>query len=76
MVHAFVMVETAAGAAEEVVTAALGSDAVVEAHVVAGEYDVIAEVQGDTVDGVVRDAAALRSVAGVRDSTTYVAMAD
>jgi DNA-binding Lrp family transcriptional regulator len=76
VVYAFVMAETAAGAAESVVEAALERDAVSEAHVVAGEYDVIAEVAGDSVDAVVRSAAALRSVDGVRDSTTYVAMAD
>ncbi|ESS05610.1 MAG: transcriptional regulator [uncultured archaeon A07HB70] len=76
MVHAFVMVETATGAAESVVEAALDRDAVSEAHVVAGEYDVIAEVTGDSVDTVLRSAAALRSVDDVRDSTTYVAMAD
>jgi len=76
VVHAFVMVETAAGAAESVAAAARDRPAVSEAHVVAGEYDVIAEVTGDSVDRVVRSAAALRSLDGVRDSTTYVAMED
>jgi DNA-binding Lrp family transcriptional regulator len=74
VVHAFVMIETAAGAAGSVVEGALARDPVVEAHVVAGEYDVIAEVEGDTVDAVVGAAAALRSIEGVLDSRTYVAM--
>ncbi|MEF8820530.1 MAG: Lrp/AsnC ligand binding domain-containing protein [Haloferacaceae archaeon] len=76
MVHAFVMAETAAGAAGSAVETALTRDAVVEAHVVAGEYDVIAEVEGDTVDAVVGAAADLRSIEGVLDSKTYVAMDD
>jgi DNA-binding Lrp family transcriptional regulator len=74
VVHAFVMVETAAGAASGVVEAALDRPAVVEAHVVAGEYDVIAEVTGESVDDVVGAAAALRGLEGVLDSKTYVAM--
>jgi DNA-binding Lrp family transcriptional regulator len=76
VVHAFVMAETAAGAAGSAVETALTRDAVVEAHVVAGEYDVIAEVAGDTVDAVVGAAADLRSIEGVLDSKTYVAMDD
>jgi DNA-binding Lrp family transcriptional regulator len=74
VVHAFVMIETAAGAASSVVEAARARAAVAEAHVVAGEYDVVAEVTGDSVDAVVGAAAALRSLDGVTDSRTYVAM--
>jgi DNA-binding Lrp family transcriptional regulator len=74
VVHAFVMIETAAGAAGSVVETALSRAPVVEAHVVAGEYDVIAEVEGESVDAVVGAAADLRSIEGVLDSRTYVAM--
>ena len=74
MVHAFVMIETAAGAAGSVVETARSRGAVVEAHVVAGEYDVIAEIEGESADVVVGAAAGLRSIEGVVDSRTYVAM--
>ncbi|MFB6169182.1 MAG: Lrp/AsnC ligand binding domain-containing protein [Haloferacaceae archaeon] len=74
MVHAFVMIETAAGAAGSIVETALARDPVAEAHVVAGEYDVIAEVEGESVDAVVGAAADLRSIEGVLDSQTYVSM--
>jgi uncharacterized protein with GYD domain len=74
VVRAFVMIETAAGAASSVAETARSRSEVAEAHVVAGEYDVIAEVTGDSVDAVVGAAAALRSLDGVLDSRTYVAM--
>jgi DNA-binding Lrp family transcriptional regulator len=74
VVHAFVMIETGAGAAGSAVETALSRAAVVEAHVVAGEYDVIAEVEGETVETIVGAAADLRSIEGVLDSRTYVAM--
>ena len=74
VVHAFVMIETAAGAAGSAVETALARAAVVEAHVIAGEYDVIAEVEGETVETIVGAAADLRSIEGVLDSRTYVAM--
>jgi DNA-binding Lrp family transcriptional regulator len=49
MVHAFVMVKTAAGKSESLLADVREEDHVVEAHIVAGEYDIIGEVDVDEV---------------------------
>ncbi|MFB6281210.1 MAG: Lrp/AsnC family transcriptional regulator [Haloferacaceae archaeon] len=75
MVRAFVMVKTAAGASARVVAAIRDDERVREAHVVAGEYDVIVEVEAGEVYevlGTVSDG--IRSLDGVADTRTYIAM--
>ncbi|MFQ3293333.1 MAG: DNA-binding Lrp family transcriptional regulator [Halobacteriales archaeon] len=75
MVQAFTMVETASGASEGVVESLKGVDTVIEANVVAGDYDVIVEIETtevhevfETVSGVVG------GLEGVLDTKTYVAL--
>ncbi|MFB6160446.1 MAG: Lrp/AsnC family transcriptional regulator [Haloferacaceae archaeon] len=74
MVHAFVMVDVAAGTAERVVEGVRVLDHVEEAHVVAGEHDVIAEVDAPDVQAVLALASDVRALDGVTDTRTYVAM--
>ena len=75
MVHAFVMVKAGAGQAGNVAEEIRGLEGVAEAHVVAGEYDVIAEVEAAEVyqvlDAVASD---MQSLPGVTDTKTYVSM--
>ncbi|QLG27823.1 Lrp/AsnC family transcriptional regulator [Halorarum halophilum] len=75
MVHAFVMVKAGAGEAGNVAEQIRGLEGVSEAHVVAGEYDVIAEVTAEEVyqllDAVASD---VQSLPGVTDTRTYVSM--
>ncbi|WP_336036270.1 Lrp/AsnC family transcriptional regulator [Halobacterium yunchengense] len=75
MVHAFIMVKAGAGAASDVRNQIAGLDGITEAHVVAGRYDVIAEVGGGEVHdvlGTVSDE--IGTVAGVTDTKTYISL--
>ncbi|MFB6120455.1 MAG: Lrp/AsnC ligand binding domain-containing protein [Halobacteriaceae archaeon] len=75
MVRAFVMVTTAAGEAEAVFSVVTALDAVREAHVVAGTYDLIAEVDGDEVYDVLDAAASeIGHLDGVEETRTYVSL--
>jgi DNA-binding Lrp family transcriptional regulator len=75
MVHAFVMVKTAAGASEGLVDTLRNAAQVTEAHIVAGEYDVIAEVDvGEVYDVLDTVANEIRSLEGVADTRTYISM--
>lgn len=75
MVHAFVMVKAGAGEAGDVAEEIRGLEAVAEAHVVAGEYDVIAEVDAPEVYEVLDAVASgIQSLPGVADTKTYVSM--
>lgn len=75
MVRAYVMVKVAAGEADPLVEAVRSQQHVTEAHVVAGDYDVIAEAEapevadllGPTVDGI-------RGLADVVDTRTYICL--
>ena len=75
MVRAFVMVKTAPGTVGRVTEAVRELEAVREAHVVAGDHDLVAEVEAaemyDVLDTV---ASAVRSLDGVADTRTYVSM--
>lgn len=75
MVHAYVLVKTGAGASSSVVEALAAFDAIDEAHVVAGEYDLILEVDADAVDGLVSFVSGeIQALEGVLDTKTYVAL--
>lgn len=75
MVHAFVMVKADSVVAETVLDAVLGVTGVTEAHVVAGDFDIIAEVEAEEVYDVLGAAATdIRSIHGVVDTKTYVAL--
>jgi DNA-binding Lrp family transcriptional regulator len=75
MVSAFVMVETDAGTSERLVEEIRDLDGVTEAHVVAGDYDLIVEVKAPEVYEVLKVASdGIRPLAGVTDTRTYIAM--
>lgn len=75
MVHAFIMVRTAAGVAQEVRDSIGDLGSVAECHVVAGEYDVIVEAQGEEVYDILSAAAAdIQGVQGVEETKTYVSL--
>ncbi|MEE6208601.1 Lrp/AsnC ligand binding domain-containing protein [Salarchaeum sp. III] len=75
MVHAFIMVKTAAGSSADARDAILDLAFVVDAHVVAGEYDVIVEADGDAVGDVLGTASTdIQGLEGVEDTKTYVSM--
>lgn len=75
MVHAFVMVKTAAGKSEGLLSAVRDLSRVREAHVVAGDFDMIVEVEADEVYDVLHTASSeIQGLEGVRDTKTYIAM--
>lgn len=75
MVHAFVMVQAATGEAERMLSAIGDLAGVTEAHVVAGDYDIIVEVDTDEVYDALRTASSdIQGLSGVSDTRTYVAI--
>lgn len=77
MVHAFVMVKTAPGAPKDVREALIEKEAVTEAYVVAGEYDLIVEVEEEAVYDVLDVATeTIQSIDGVEETKTYVSMTE
>ncbi|MEF8841588.1 MAG: Lrp/AsnC ligand binding domain-containing protein [Haloarculaceae archaeon] len=75
MVYAFVMAKVDSVDAGTVLDAVLGVDGVTEAHVVAGDFDIIAEIEAEEVYDVLGAAATdVRSIDGVVDTKTYVAL--
>jgi DNA-binding Lrp family transcriptional regulator len=75
MVDAFVMIKTGAGRSEEVVAAVRGVQSVEEAHIVAGEFDVMAEITADEVYDVLRTASSsIQDLDGVAGTRTYIAL--
>lgn len=75
MVRAFIMVKTTAGKSADLQESIVGLDGVQEAHVVAGQYDLIAEAQGEEVYDVIHSVAtAIRDLDGVVDTRTYICL--
>jgi len=75
MVRAFVMVKTAAGKSAELRKRIHERDAVLDAHVVAGQYDIIAEAEGDEVYTVMDTVATeIHDLTGIVDTRTYVCL--
>jgi DNA-binding Lrp family transcriptional regulator len=75
MVRAFIMVKTAAGKSEELLAQVDDLDGVEEAHIVAGQYDIIVEAVGDEVYDLMHSVATnLRDVEGVTDTKTYICL--
>lgn len=75
MVHAFVMVKTAAGKSEGLLASIRDLEAVSDAHIVAGNYDIIAEIDAPEMYDVLEAVSSgLQSLDGVTDTKTYVAM--
>ena len=75
MVRAFIMVKTAAGKSEELLSSIRELGGVEEAHIVAGQYDIIVEAVGDEVYDLMHEVATnLRDLDGVSDTKTYICL--
>ena len=75
MVHAFIMVKTAAGRSEELLKAVRELDRITEAHVVAGDFDIIAEADADEVYDVLHASSSdVSKMEGIADTKTYMAI--
>ena len=75
MVHSFVMIETAPGGTESVLDSVAALAGVEETHVVAGDYDVVVEVEGEDVQESIRTVSTdIRELEGVDDTRTYIAL--
>ncbi|MFB6253692.1 MAG: Lrp/AsnC family transcriptional regulator [Halobacteriaceae archaeon] len=75
MVQAFVMVKTDAGESENTHEDLLEIEGIDEAHIVAGDFDIIAEIQGDEIYDILHAAAAeIQKLTGVTDTKTYISL--
>jgi DNA-binding Lrp family transcriptional regulator len=75
MVRAFIMVKTTAGKSAELQTSVADIEGVQEAHVVAGQYDIIVEATGEQVYDVIHSVATeVRELEGVVDTRTYICL--
>lgn len=75
MVHAYVMVKTATGASEKILASARDLSEITEVHIVAGDFDLIAEVEVEDVYDVLHAAASkLQGIDGIVETRTYVAL--
>jgi DNA-binding Lrp family transcriptional regulator len=69
------MVKTDAGKSEKMVEATREIERVTEAHIVAGDYDIIAEVDTDEVYEVLQTASSgIQGLDGVADTKTYISL--
>ncbi|PSQ27258.1 ArsR family transcriptional regulator [Halobacteriales archaeon QS_9_68_17] len=75
MVHAFIMVKTAAGKSENLLATIRELGRIHEAHIVAGDYDIITEVDAEEVYDVLHTASSeIQGFDGVADTKTYISM--
>ncbi len=75
MVHAVIMVETGVATSMDVLERIVALDRVLEGHVVAGDYDIVVEVEGDEVYDLLEAASTeIQAVQGVADTRTYVSL--
>ncbi|WP_267640775.1 Lrp/AsnC ligand binding domain-containing protein [Haloarchaeobius amylolyticus] len=75
MVHAFIMVKTAAGKSEELLDSIRSLGAVGEAHIVAGNFDIITEVDTEEVYDVLHTVVGeLQKLDGIADTKTYICL--
>jgi len=75
MVRAFIMVKTTAGKSAELQESVAAIAGVEEAHVVAGQYDIIIEAAGEEVYDVIHSVATdVRDLDGVADTRTYICL--
>lgn len=75
MVTAYVMVKANTGEADRLKNSIEGIDGVSEAHIVAGDVDIIAKLSVDSPARVKEIAAdGIQGVNGVEDTRTYIAM--
>lgn len=75
MIRTFTLIDTATGTADEVCRNVRGIDGVVEAYVVTGDFDVIAELEGEDPQSVLATVtSSVRSLEGVGTTRTYVCL--
>ncbi len=75
MVQAFIMVKTAAGKSADLQNRVHEMPAIVDAHVVAGQYDIIAEAESEEVYEVINTVATdVTNLEGVVDTRTYICL--
>lgn len=75
MDHAFVLIKTGAGISGDVLEGLGAIDGIDEAHIVAGEFDIIAEVEVAEVHDVLDVVSTgIQSVEGVLDTRTYITL--
>ncbi|MFB6155408.1 MAG: Lrp/AsnC ligand binding domain-containing protein [Haloferacaceae archaeon] len=75
MVYAFIMVKTGAGESERLLDAVRELGHVAEAHIVAGAYDMIVEVEAPEVYDVLHTATGdIQGLGGVTDTKTYMSL--
>ena len=75
MASAFIMIKTVAGKSENLLAAVRDSEGITEAHIVAGQYDIIAEATGDEVYDVMQSVSTrVRDLDGVADTRTYICL--
>ncbi|WP_224448848.1 Lrp/AsnC family transcriptional regulator [Haloprofundus salilacus] len=75
MVTAYVMVKANTGEAERLRNEISSLDGVVDAHIVAGDVDIIAKVTVDTPAEVKNiSATEIQGIDGVEDTQTYISM--
>jgi len=69
------MVKTAAGKSEDLLTAIRALSSVREAHIVAGQYDIIVEAEAGEVYEMMQEVATdIRSFDGIADTRTYICL--
>lgn len=75
MVYAYVFIDCSANTAEAVLSSVRGNDVVREAHVVTGDFDVVAEITAEEVfDVLAAVTREIRSLDGVGTTRTYVVL--
>jgi len=75
MVRAFIMVKTAAGKSEGLLASIRDIEGVEEAHIVAGQYDIIVDAVADEVYDLMHNVAtSLRDLDGIVDTKTYICL--
>jgi DNA-binding Lrp family transcriptional regulator len=75
MVHAFIMVKTGAGESEHLLEPIRELETVSEAHIVAGQYDIIVEADAEEVYDVLKTASTrIQGLQGVADTKTYISL--
>lgn len=75
MVHAYVMIKTATGSSEGILDDVRDLPEISEAHIVAGDFDIVAEVEVDDVYSVLHAASSeLQALDGVVETRTYFSL--
>ncbi len=75
MVHAFIMVNTAAGKSQGLLDSVRELENVEEAHIVAGDYDIVVEVDADEVYEVLQtSSSSIQALDGVVETKTYISI--